>query len=158
MKIYFVLIATVFCLSSSIATARTSFNNIDQSIDNGVVKVSLLNLKDRHKKGRIEFTVDVENISGKPLVYFFPEMECARDEEKGELAFPSFGIGERVVNFMTGQSKRFKYICKFERDRESTESFELVIRKIFENPNRDGKTAGAELSPGISMKVAMADE
>ncbi len=157
MKTYKFFVAAVLFFSSGVASARTSFNNIDQKIDNGVIKVSLQSLKDRHKKGRIEFTLDVENISGKPLVYFFPEMECSSDGEKGLLAFPSFGIGERVVNFLVGQTKRFKYVCRTERSKEPTETFEFVIRQIFENPNRDGKTTGAELSPGISMKVNIGD-
>jgi len=152
------LIPVLFALLATTACVKTRFE-LDEAVEmKDVMRIKVIQLRDKFKKGKYDVSLEVSNLNDKSLVFYYGEIRCFRDGQLGRLDYPFFGAGERAIDLKPHETKRFNYTCKTERTRKPGQAFKLVYGRIFENPNNDGLTSGRILGKDLSLEVLVEAE
>ena len=119
-----------------------------------VISVSADWISDKGKKYDLGFNVHNEHNKG--IIILLKEFRCFKGKTEGVVKHAFFNAGERTIDFRQGQMKQFKLVCTAKG--EPGGEFKIIISKVYENPNDDGKTTGKVLAQNIEWKAAFAKD
>ncbi|MEZ4240690.1 MAG: hypothetical protein R3F59_31965 [Myxococcota bacterium] len=86
-----------------------------------------------------------------PLVMHTGSMRCLRGEMELPVGHGNFGIGERWLDLMPGESKTAQLLC--DHGPEATGDYGLVIPAVYTNPSGDGRTEGEPLVTDLVWRM-----
>jgi hypothetical protein len=105
-------------------------------------------VKDKGKK--YDMQLNIANENEKAAIILLYDMTCYRGETPGRFKHTFFGMGERTINFGSGQTKNFTMVC--DDLGKATGDIKIKVRKVYENPNGDGITQGKVLAENLEWK------
>ena len=79
------------------------------------------------------------------------DLQCFRGDVQGRIRHTFFNTGERTIDFNAGENKRFKMVCDL--GQKSKGELKIIARRIYDNPDNDGKKKGTVLARDIEWKV-----
>lgn len=105
-------------------------------------------IKDKGEKFDIGF--GIRNESKDSIIIFLHDIVAGRGDAEGPVKHAIFGIGEKTIDFVPGQTKTLTLVC------ESVDAkpgpYHVTIRKVYTNPNRDGRTYGDVIADDVKWK------
>jgi hypothetical protein len=118
----------------------------------GVMEARVNWLKDKHNK--VDFDLTLINSTEKGLIVYLYDISCMKGKVTGEVKHTFFNTGERTIDFKPGQSKEFKLVCNLGSD-VAANDFKVIVKRINENLNNDGKTTGKVLARNLTVPVTL---
>jgi hypothetical protein len=107
-------------------------------------------LKEKGKK--YDLDLGVTNVSDNDIIIMLNDMQCFKGTEQGILKHTFFNTGERTIDFRKGQRKHFRMVCTLSGDSDG--DYKIVVSRVFDNPEGDGKTKGKLLAEKLSFTMA----
>ena len=105
-------------------------------------------LKDKGKKFDLQF--NIQNEGKKDIIILLSDMSCFHGSVAGTLKHTFFNTGERTIDIHPGQLKSFNLVCNM--GGESQGDYKILISRVYENPNGDGKTRGKAIVNDLEWK------
>lgn len=139
----------------SFTACKTTYNLSENyaSFPN-VMKVWATTIENKKKKYTIDFSL--RNESQKDVVVNLTDLKCYKGSALGEfthpLKFMHHSLGEQHINLKAGETKSFQLLCDFRRPMGPGD-YIIVVERIYENPNGDGKTLGKVLGKDLTWKA-----
>ena len=103
-------------------------------------------VKDKGKK--FDFTFHLKNKGEKFVIVMLHDITCYRGKKGGVVKHTFFNTGERTIDLMPNQLKKFKMLCKI--GEKSQGKYKIVVKSIYSNPSRDGKHTGKEVAKNLT--------
>jgi len=115
----------------------------------GVATIGAGWLKDKGDKFDVNLTLRNENPE-KGMIVLLSDMTCKRGNVVGNLKHTFFNTGERTIDFRPGELKSFNLVCDLNSRQRG--DFSVHVRRVWDNPNGDGKTTGKVISENLEWK------
>ncbi len=146
-----ILIALLIVNTSCASRRMLSDNNAVTSP--GVMKVWANWVKDKGEKFDIQFVM--QNLQDTAMIVKLHDVQCARGKRTGSIKHTFFNTGERTIDLMPHESKRFNLVCRVGVD--SRGPFNMRIVKVYANPEQDGESIGQVIAKNIIWSIPEED-
>ena len=140
------LLALVSC-----ATKKTIIGK-NEVVKRGRLSISTPFLKSKSKLFAGEFSL--RNLNKKSIIIYLADIECKWGNQRGVVKNDRpFNIGEKVININSMGMKVAKFRCTVQS--EGSGEMQLIVKRIYDNPNHDGKSVGKLLTKNIVWRYTL---
>ncbi len=149
------LFALPFLVLSSSCSHRPKIQEKEVSTSpvGQIAKSEWLHVSTHSYKSQIhkyDIKIQVGNSSDKDLIIMHSDIRCFKGPKPGKLTFTPSKSTDGSIALKAGASHNLKLVCRHGIKREGLPR--LVISRIYENPNGDGKLRGRVIAENIEWK------
>ena len=125
--------------SATFARDKGDYSEVPKSSKPGTMSMWIEWIKDKGDK--YDYRLHLENDSpNKDLLIRVNHIECYRDGKRGVTKNSYLKLASMSIPLFPGQKLDFNSFCYF--NEETKGDFKIVIRNVYDNPTKDGITAG----------------
>ena len=106
----------------------------------------------KQKSDSFDVRLLLANQTDHDIIIMLKDLDCARGGYTGTLVHAAFGGGDRKIDVGPRGQKALTMVCLLD-DGPETGEYQIVIRRVFDNPNADGATLGEVLAKNIEWKL-----
>ena len=146
------LLLTLFNFTQAHATEKLDFNEEKYKVTRpNIAKVSVEWIKNKGKK--FDVHLSIENLADFPIIMMLSDFKCSKSGHTAALRHTHWNMGERTIDFKTGESKDFTMVCPHGEVDEKEPEYKINIQRVDSNKSGDGKTTGQIIAKDIEWKV-----
>jgi len=117
-----------------------------QDVKGATMAMNVFWIKDKGNK--YDLKLSLKNTTNTPTIVYLHDLECFKNNVRGELKHTFFNTGERTIDFKSGQMKSFNMVCNLGGDVRGKD-FKIAVSTIYDNPSGDGKSSGKKVDGPI---------